>query len=103
MKAVVSHFDFVEDSLDFVGKKGLLKLVFKFIRLKNGRVKDFELYEPFKSLYEGVKIRCQLKETKRVMTIPESVYTSALSDAHWPVYRRTMECLAEALVGEELE
>ena len=51
---VVSHFDTIENRLDIVGKKGILRLFFKSITVKNGRIKKFELYEPFKSLYERV-------------------------------------------------
>ncbi|MBU0477020.1 hypothetical protein KKC91_00410 [bacterium] len=80
LESIVNHLDTIEADLDIAGKKGILRLVFKSIRIKNGRIKDFELYNPFKSLYEGVNIKCQLKETEQVMTIPESVSTYALSD-----------------------
>ena len=77
--SVINHIDLVKD-LDIVGKKGLLKLVFKNIKVLDGRLKSFELYEPFKSLYEGEQIKCQTLETQKVMTIPESVCTYVLSD-----------------------
>jgi len=80
LKSVVNHLDAIETEMDLAGKRGLLKLIFKAIRIDKGRVKDFELYEPFKSLYEGVKIECQLKENQEVTTIPESVSTYVLSD-----------------------
>ena len=63
------------------GKKGLLRLVFRSITVKDGRIKKFELYQPFKGLYKGEDIKCQLTENKRVMAIPESVSTCGLSDA----------------------
>ena len=76
--SVINHIDLVKN-LDIVGKKGLLKLVFKNIKVLDGRLKSFELYEPFKSLYEGEQIKCQTLETQKVMTIPESVCTYVLS------------------------
>ena len=79
LKSVISHVDTIKTGLDIAGKKGLLKLVFKSIKVKNGRIKSFELYEPFKSLYEGVKIKCKIKENQRVIPLPQSVITSRLS------------------------
>jgi len=75
----INHIDHVKD-LDIAGKKGLLKLVFKNIKVLDGRLKSFELYEPFKSLYEGEQIKCQTQENKTLLTIPESVCTYVLSD-----------------------
>jgi len=76
--SVINHIDLVKD-LDIAGKKGLLKLVFKNIKVLDGRLKSFELYEPFKSLYEGEQIQCQPQGNKTLMTIPESVCTYVLS------------------------
>ncbi len=66
--------------LDIAGKKGLLRLVFKSIKVEDSRIRDFEPYEPFESLYEGAKVKCQLKETQKVVTISENVSISGLSD-----------------------
>jgi hypothetical protein len=63
------------------GRKGPLLLVFKSVRVENGKIKSFELFEPFRSLYEGVNIQCQLMEIQRIMIIPESVSTCVLSVA----------------------
>jgi len=76
-----NHFEAIKDDLDLTGKKGLVKLIFRAITVLDGEVKKIELYEPFKSLYEGVRIKCQLKENQRLATIPESVSTLELSDA----------------------
>ncbi len=54
LTSIVEHVDTIKAGLDISGKKGLLKLVFKKIIADNGRLKNFELYEPFKSLYEGL-------------------------------------------------
>lgn len=62
--------------MDIVSKKGFLQLVFKAIKVMNEKVVDFELYEPFESLYRGTKIKCQLKENQIVTAIPASVSRS---------------------------
>ena len=80
IETVLNHADTI-NTLDISGKKGLLKLVFKSITVEGGRLKDFELYEPFKSLYKGEGLKCQTKEKQEIVTIPESVCTYALSDA----------------------
>ena len=80
LKAVVEHCDYMENSLDIAGKKGLLKLVFKNIVISNGRIKKFELYKPFQNLYEGKRIKWQVQENQEVATIPASVSTYAHSD-----------------------
>ena len=64
LKAIVNHFDYIEDELDIAGKKGLLKLVFKSIIIDNGRIKSFELFEPFKSFYEGADIKWEMQEVQ---------------------------------------
>jgi len=46
---------------------------------EDGKIENFELFEPFKSLYEGAEIECQLKEAKGLPVIPENVCTSARS------------------------
>jgi hypothetical protein len=67
LKAVVNHFDYVEDHLDIAGKKGLLKLVFRSISIENGKIKGFELFEPFKSFYEGgAEIKWEMQEMQEV-------------------------------------
>ncbi len=78
--AVIEHIDAVRN-MDIAGKKGLLKIVFKNIIIENGKITDFELYQPFKKLYEGAAIKCQMQEIKELMTIPECVCTCVLTDA----------------------
>ncbi len=50
LKSVISHVDSIKTGLNIAGKKGMLRLVFKSINVKNGKIKDFGLYEPFRSL-----------------------------------------------------
>ena len=38
-------------------KKMLLKLIFKFIKVENGKIKEYQFFEPFKTLYEGGKLK----------------------------------------------
>ncbi len=81
LKSVIQHVDSIKTGLDITGKKGLLRLVFKSISVENGKIKNFGLYEPFKSLYEGVQIQCKNEINQAVLTIPESVSTCVPSDA----------------------
>jgi site-specific DNA recombinase len=76
LKDVVNYLDYIKSQPSPKGPKWLMRIIFKSIIVEKGRIKSFELYEPFKGLYEGVKIKCQLQETQRVVTIPESVSTS---------------------------
>jgi len=87
--SVVNHIDTIKQ-LDIAGKKGLLKLVFKTIIVKDGKLKKFELYQPFKGLYEGATIKCQTKENKELTTIPESVCTYLLTADRWSQYCMTL-------------
>ena len=101
MKAVVNHFDDVMENLDIIGKKGLLKLVFKSVVIKKGKIKNFEMFQPFQSLYEGAWIQWQTKISQQVTAHPVSVSTLRPTDGRWPQYRRTMEELIEAVAGLE--
>lgn len=65
LRALVNHFDYIENEMDIAGKKGLLKLVFKSIIIKEGKIKSFELFEPFKSFYEGgAEFKWETQEVK---------------------------------------
>nr|AMP48180.1 hypothetical protein [uncultured bacterium] len=77
-----------------------MHIIFKGINIQDGKVRDFELYEPFKSLYEGVEIKCQTQKTKELLTIPESVSTLEPSVGRWQDYSNAMRSSAEAVVGE---
>lgn len=81
LKAVISHFDFIKEDLDQTGRKGLLRLMFKKIVIAKCRIKEFELYEPFKSLYEGRGIKWEVMENQGLVANPGCVSTYALSDA----------------------
>ncbi|MDD5045367.1 MAG: hypothetical protein PHG51_07510, partial [Candidatus Omnitrophica bacterium] len=81
LNMVINHFDFIKEDLDATGRKGLLRLLFNYIVISDGKIKEFELYEPFKSLYERKGIKWQLKENQRVLEKPACVSTYAHSDA----------------------
>jgi len=83
LKAVINHIDYMEDSLDIAGKKGLLRLVFKKVVIDRGKIKSFELYQPFKSLYKGTRYKWQLQENQMVAKEPACVSTYARSDDPW--------------------
>lgn len=80
LQSVINHFDFIKDDLDAAGRKGLLRLMFKRVVISKGKITEFELYEPFKSLYEGKGIKWQVKENQRVTANRDCVSTYALSD-----------------------
>jgi len=39
---------------------------------EDGKIDNFELFEPFKSLYEEAEIECQLKEANKLPVIPKT-------------------------------
>ena len=80
ISAVKNHFDTTNEKMDLVTRKGLLKIIFKSIRIDNGRIKGFELYEPFKSLYEGVRLEWQMQEIQAVAAKRASVSTLLPTD-----------------------
>lgn len=75
IKDVVNHFETTEEKMDIVTKKGLLKILFRYIKIDNGRISDFELYEPYKKLYEGVPLKWEVQENQTLMTERASVST----------------------------
>jgi len=87
LEAVVNHLDALKEGMDIAGKKGLMKLIFRRINVKDGKIENFELFEPFKSLYEGVEIKCQIQKTKELLTIRESVSTLEPSVDRWLQWR----------------
>jgi len=80
LKAVINHCEFIKSDLDIAGKKGLLRLIFKKLVIKDGRIKKFELYQPFQNLYEGARLKWQVTENQEDVAIPASVSTYARSD-----------------------
>ena len=99
LRSVVNHFDLSsKDAIDPMGRKGLLRLLFRRVDVVNGQITKFELYEPFKSLYEGMELKWQpqteLKTDQQVTAKNESVCCCAPSDGHWPrVYTRLCHIL----------
>ena len=81
LKAVAGHFDAIDEKMDLAGKKGLLKLIFKSIQIDKGKIKKLELYEPFKSLYEGAMLKWEVKRSQWVATKRDCVSTSLPTDA----------------------
>jgi len=68
LQKVFNNFDETKKDLTDLQKKNLLRVVFKWIKVDEGRVVDYELYEPFKTLLtkeEGKKI-WQLQELQEV-------------------------------------
>ena len=82
LRSVINHFDLSsKDAIDPMGRKGLLRLLFRRVDVVNGQITKFELYEPFKSIYEGMELKWQLQTDKAVTEKNESVCCCAPSDA----------------------
>jgi site-specific DNA recombinase len=81
IKDVVDHFETTDEKMDIISKKGLLKILFRYIKVDNGRIKDFELYEPYKSLYKGVPLKWEVQENQILMKERANVSTLLHTDA----------------------
>ncbi len=66
-----------KEDLAVAEKKALLGLIFKKIIVKEGKITDYELYEPFKTILLGVEVECQLKEIQVVTEKPDAECTYA--------------------------
>ena len=86
---VCNNLDSIKRELTTEEKKMLLKLIFKFIKVENGKIKEFQLFEPFKTLYEGGGLRWT--ETK------ENVSTLLLSDERWYKWREMILRILKAV------
>ena len=69
-------FDDEKDKLSNEEIKLLLKFIFKQIIIKDGKLRSFELYEPFHSSYKGDTILCQTLENKRVAKVSPYEHTA---------------------------
>ncbi|TRZ50035.1 hypothetical protein D4Q80_00995, partial [bacterium] len=91
IKDVVNHFQSINERMDLVSKKGLLRMLFRSIKIDNGGIKSFELFEPYKSLYEGARIKWEVQENQILTTERASVSTLLPSDDEWvESYRTTL-------------
>ena len=52
--------------MDILEQRNLMKVIFKFMKVEDGNLTDFELYEPFKSLYKGAHVSWQIKESQQL-------------------------------------
>ena len=98
LQTVLENFSETRENLTISEKKALLRLVFKEIIIKDGKLAGYELFEPFKTLLEEVQIEWQLKEIQGLTAKTEPVCTYARSVVRWPRYRGTMEKIVEALI-----
>lgn len=98
LKAVVNHIDGDIDVLDIIGKKGILRMVFKSIIIRNGKIKSSEMYKPFQNMYEGAWLQWQTKINQQVPAHPVNVSTLRLTAGRWMRYRMTMERIAKAII-----
>jgi len=76
--------------LDILGKRDWLKITFKYIKIEDGKLRDFELYQPFKSLYEGREIIWETKENQQLTKKAPSVVTLKRTVDRWSQYCVTL-------------
>ncbi len=89
--------------LDILGRRDWLKITFKYIKIENGKLTDFELYQPFKSLYEGREIIWETKQSQRLTKKTPSVVTLKPMADRWLHKRTVMENIAKALIDQGIE
>jgi len=89
IKDVANHFETTKEKMDIITKKGLLKILFKSIKIDSGRISSFELYEPYKSLFEGAPIKWQVQENQIVVPEMASVSTLLPMAGRWVQYYTT--------------
>lgn len=86
-----------------IRSEDIQRLIFKWIKVDNFKIVDYELYEPFKSYLkekEKGRDKCHLEEIQVVPRKRSQPCISELSVGGWPIYRNTMSELAVAIVGE---
>lgn len=81
---MISNFKETKLSLDTQDKKDLVRLMFKWIKIDNFKIVDYELYEPFKGYLEERekgRDKCQLEGIQIVPRKRSQSCISGLSDA----------------------
>ncbi len=66
VKEVVNRFTEAKDELDPIRKKEVVRVIFKEILIKDRKIVEFEVFEPFKSFLEG-REPCQNKLLEELM------------------------------------
>ena len=59
---LMNHVEILQGEGDLAAKKGFLRIVFKSITVDSGKIKNFELFEPFKSLYLSMTLGSESSE-----------------------------------------
>ena len=80
LQDVISNFKETKCSLDTQDKKDLVRLIFKWIKIDDFKIVDYELYEPFKGYLEETKKgwdKCQLEE---IQIVPRKRSQSCISE-----------------------
>ena len=66
VREVVNRFTEAKDELDPIRKKEVVRVIFKEILIKDRKIVEFEVFEPFKSFLEG-REPCQNKLLEELM------------------------------------
>lgn len=80
LQEVIRNFKETKRSLDAQDKKDLVRLIFRWIKIDNFKIVDYELYEPFKSYLkekEKGRDKCQLEE---IQVVPRRRSQSCISE-----------------------
>jgi len=87
--------------LDKETKKLMLNLLFKNIKIAHKKIFSFSLFVPFNFLFSEQEnfYKCQQNQELSPKKSLQSIL--GLSAGRWLRYRRTMERIAQALVGQD--
>jgi site-specific DNA recombinase len=80
LSQIISNFNKTKQSMEPQDKKDLVRLMFKWIKIDDFKIVDYELYEPFKSYLkekEKGRDKCQLEE---IQVVPRKRSQSCISE-----------------------
>jgi len=80
LQQIIGNFKEAKRSLDTKDKKDLVRLIFKWIKVDNFKIVDYELYEPFKSCLEGKEEGQDRWELKEIQIVPRKRSQPCISE-----------------------
>ena len=80
LQQVIGDFKEAKRSLDTKDKKDLVRLIFKWIKVDNFKIVDYELYEPFKSYLEGKEEGEDKWKLKEIQIVPRKRSQPCISE-----------------------
>ena len=77
LQRVLEDIEGVEQKLDVIRKKELLRLIFKKVLIDDGRIQGLEMYEPFQKMYNEVLNGLNTREVKELTQVCQDDCTLA--------------------------